>query len=209
MQIELLNVGKHFNKKWVFRNVNLKFFPNQIYGITGENGSGKSTLLKLIGNTLDISEGRVVYKKKETEISKNIYKHISFATPYHAIIEEFTIYEMIEFHFKFKNISNNLTLEQIIKISELGEHSQKQIANFSTGMKQRIKLILALLSDTHVVLLDEPTSNLDTASIEWFHSLLNNFTTDKIVIICSNHNNNELKYCNTLININEYKKNCG
>jgi len=209
MQIELYNAGKHFNRKWIFRNINYIFCTNTIYGITGENGSGKSTLLKLIGNMLDLSEGNVVYKHNDTIISKDIYKYISFATPYHALIEEFNLYEMLKFHFKFKKISNNYSIIDLIKISELENHANKTLATFSTGMKQRVKLLLSLVSETNIVLLDEPTTNFDAASVEWFYSLLKNYISNKIVIICSNHNNSELNFCNSIIDINEYKKNCG
>jgi len=207
MQIELHNVGKHFNKKWVFKNIDYIFYPNSVYGIVGVNGSGKSTLLKLTGNNIDLSEGNIVYKNKESEIKKDIYKYISFATPYHAIIEEFTLNEMLRFHFKFKKIIKNYTLDYIVDISRLDVNANETIATFSTGMKQRIKLLLAFFSDTPIVLLDEPSSNLDNQSVEWMNSLICNYSSNRTIIICSNHNNNELKYCNTIIDINEYKKN--
>lgn len=208
MQIELHNIGKHFNKKWIFRGINLNLLPDNTYGIIGQNGSGKSTLLKIIGNILDISEGNVVYRINQVEIKRNIYKNISFATPYHALIEEFTLYELLKFHFKFKDIIDNLSIDDLIVISQLETHKNKAISTFSTGMKQRIKLLMAFASRTSVILLDEPTTNLDANSIEWFYSLINKYRADRTIVICSNNNEKELTLCKTIIDINEYKKSC-
>lgn len=208
MHIELHNIGKQFNNKWIFRGINLNLLPDYTYGIIGENGSGKSTLLKIIGNILDISEGNVVYKTNDVEIKKNIYKNISFATPYHALIEEFTLIELLKFHFKFKDIIDNLSIEDLVIISKLEPHKNKQISTFSTGMKQRIKLLLAFTSRSSVILLDEPSTNLDNNSIEWFYSLLNKYRSNKTIVICSNNNEKELNLCNKIIDITEYKKSC-
>lgn len=208
MQIELHNIGKQFNKKWIFRGISLNLQPDNAYGIIGQNGSGKSTLLKIIGNILDISEGNVVYKTNQVEIKRDIYKNISFATPYHALIEEFTLFELLKFHFKFKEIIYNLSIDDLIVISQLETHKNKPISTFSTGMKQRIKLLLAFTSQTSAVLLDEPTTNLDADSIEWFYSLLNKYQANRTIVICSNNNEKELNLCKTIVDINKYKKSC-
>jgi ABC-type multidrug transport system ATPase subunit len=133
------------------------------------------------------SQGSVAYEKDGNQIPINeIFKHVSIATPYMDLIDEFTLEEMINFHFKFKRARNNKSTEELIDLFELGRAKDKSIANFSSGMKQRLKLGLAFYSQTDLLFLDEPTTNLDSKSIDWFTQHRDKIPTETLIFIASN-----------------------
>jgi ABC-type multidrug transport system ATPase subunit len=187
MQIFAENLGKRFNKEWIFRALNLDFQVNHAYAITGPNGSGKSTLLQVLSGMMPLSEGSITYSEQKKNISSDeIYKYLSVASPYMELIEEFTLAEHLEFHSKFKKLKNGISEQDLIRILQLQSSKDKEIRYFSSGMKMRLKLGLAFYSDTPILLLDEPTSNLDTKGIEWYQNEIKNNLKDRLVIICSN-----------------------
>lgn len=118
--------------------------------------------------------------------------------------EEFTLREVIEFHFKFKIPFQNLTEKEIIEILYLENHQHKAVSQFSSGMKQRLKLGLAVLSDVPLILLDEPTSNLDKKGVSWYSELINNFCAERTIIVCSNEPR-EYDFCTQKISLEDYK----
>jgi ABC-type multidrug transport system ATPase subunit len=204
-RIKLENIGKKFIKKWIFKDVNLSFVKNQHYAIVGSNGSGKSTLLQVISSYMLPSTGSISYFCQDQEIpSDKVYQHMSMAGPYMELIEEFTLLEMIEFHRKIKGFRAEMTTPQIIQVLELEKHQNKAIKNFSSGMKQRVKLALAFFSDTSLLLLDEPTSNLDAKGAAWYQEQLTKNSKDRIVIICSNHLEADLFSCKEFIKVEDY-----
>lgn len=205
MEISLKNIGRRFNREWIFRGVNYSFKTNDSYAILGRNGSGKSTLLQLIAGNLSPSEGSVDYFTNDKAFeAEKIYESLSLAAPYLELIEEFTLSEMIDFHFKFKPYIGGLNKEQLIDILELNNSKNKPIKYFSSGMKQRTKLALAICSDTSLLLLDEPASNLDTEAIMWYHELIKNYSSNRTVIVCSNQDY-EYFFCNNQIQVSDYK----
>ena len=206
MKIKLTEVGKRYNRDWIFRNVNYEFNAGEAYVILGSNGSGKSTLLQLIAGNQLLSEGNIEYASENINIpAEKIFQHISFASPYLELIEEYSLSEIITFHAQFKSIFKGISLSQIIEITGLAKSKDKELKYFSSGMKQRIRLALAILSDTPILLLDEPTSNLDKKGVEWYSQLIQNYTKNRIVIICSNHQLHEYEFCKHQILIEDYK----
>lgn len=187
MRIEAENLGKRFNREWVFRKFNFTFEENQQYAIIGPNGSGKSTLLQVLWGQLPPSAGANSYYNRDGVIPiENIYQQVSVATPYMELIEEFTLEEMVAFHFKFKRTRNNISVENLITLMQLEHAKKKQILNFSSGMKQRLKLGLAFYSDTSSLFLDEPTTNLDEKSIDWYKTNLKETSSSRLTLIASN-----------------------
>lgn len=208
MQITLSNIGKRYNYEWIFRKVNYEFTNADSYVILGSNGSGKSTLLQVIAGNLIPSEGETSYKidTQQPEVPvENIYKHLSFASPYLELFDEFTLEESIEFQAKFKPFFQELNLETIITLTQLEKAKDKQLKHFSSGMKQRVRLALAILADTPLLLLDEPTSNLDKKAIDWYQELISNYTKNRLVIVCSNQLEHEYFFCKKQLHIEEYK----
>ena len=187
MRITAEKLGKRFNREWVFRNFDFTFDQGNTYAITGPNGSGKSTLLQILWGQLPQSSGLVKYELNGKEISvTEIFHHLSIATPYMDLIDEFTLIEMVQFHFKFKKIRGNHSTEELIKRMELSHARDKHLSNFSSGMKQRLKLALAFYSDTNLVFLDEPSTNLDKKSTSWYMENLLGLPKECTLFIASN-----------------------
>ncbi len=212
MNIELSNAGKRFNREWIFRKVDFIFTTANSYAITGPNGSGKSTLLQSIGGMLQLSEGKIEYAinnptedrtSKELAIEK-AYQYISFCAPYMEVIEEMTLIEFLNFHIQFKPFIANVTIHHVIEMIDLQKSTDKQIRNFSSGMKQRLKLAQAIFSDTPVLLLDEPCTNLDEKGIELYHALIKNYCQNRLVIVSSN-DEVEYRFCEKKVNIMDFK----
>jgi len=204
MKIALNNVGRRFNKEWIFRNLSADFTSGSSYAILGPNGSGKSTLISVLTGSLSPSEGTITFNgEKEIEV-EDIYKYISLAAPYLELVETFTLKELIDFHFKFKNFAQGLDAKSLISILGLEKSVNKEIKYFSSGMKQRTKLALACCSDSPILFLDEPTSNLDVQGINWYRKLIEKFTKDRLTIIGSNQIQ-EYEFCDEHIQIADFK----
>ncbi|WP_411273589.1 ATP-binding cassette domain-containing protein [Daejeonella sp.] len=205
MKIILEQIGRRFNRDWIFKNVNYTFETGNSYAILGANGSGKSTLLQVISGSLTSSEGKVIYSSNNVQVDiENVFPELSLAAPYLELIEEFSLSEHIDFHFQFKKYREGYDKSSLVALLNLLHSEHKVLKNFSSGMKQRVKLALAFCSDTKVLLLDEPTSNLDQQGIEWYRSLITIFSTDRLVIICSNQEH-EYSFCAERINVEDYK----
>lgn len=205
MKITLENIGRRYNREWIFRQVNYEFVSGGRYAILGANGSGKSTMLQVIAGSLTPSEGLVSYTDHGNKIDvEHIFKHISLATPYLELIEEFTLTELAEFHFRFKKPFPGTNIRTLIELLGFERARNKPLRNFSSGMKQRVKLALALCSDTPILLLDEPTANLDKQGISWYLELVELFSANRLVIVCSNQEH-EYQFCEEYIQVMDYK----
>lgn len=206
MSLSLVNIAKKFQKDWIFRNVSYTFQIPGTYVIQGANGSGKSTLLKLISSFLSPSEGKQELKINEKKIElENWNEHITYAAPYFELINEMYLTEFLAFYTKFKPLQKDISITKFIEIAYLEDSSEKLIKNFSSGMKQRLRLALAWLSESSIILLDEPISNLDKKGIAWYKDLANTYSKNKLVIVCSNNIEDEYFFCKNTLHIEELK----
>ena len=206
MKISLTDAGKRFNRDWIFRHLTYEFSAGQSYAIIGPNGSGKSTLLQVLSGAMQINEGVMGFSIDNRQLSiENVYNHVSICAPYLEVVEEMTLTEFLNFHSGFKPFLSSITSEIIISMLGLENAVDKQIRNYSSGMKQRVKLAQAIFSDVPVVLLDEPCTNLDTAGIQLYHDLINVYCRSRMVIVSSN-DEVEYGFCKARLHINDYKK---
>jgi ABC-type multidrug transport system ATPase subunit len=205
MKIRLTNVGKRFNREWIFRNLDFEFHTAISYAITGPNGSGKSTLLQIVAGATTFNEGEIEYFLADKKIlQENVYANISIAAPYLELVEEMTLTEFLEFHSKLKKWLPGFDAEKIISIINLETAAKKQIRYFSSGMKQRVKLAQAIFSDVAMVLLDEPCTNLDEEGIKLYKKLAATYCKDRLLIISSN-DIEEYDFCKEILEIRNYK----
>lgn len=205
MKINLEHIGRRFNREWIFRDVNYVFESGSSYAILGANGAGKSTILQVISGSLSSSEGTISYTKGGVLLNpENVFEHLSMSAPYLELIEELTLRELIDFHFRFKKYRSGLDRDLMIDLMGLKHSEHKAIKNFSSGMKQRVKLALTFCSDTEMILLDEPASNLDQQGLEWYLSLVEKYSAERILIICSNQIQ-EYSFCKNQLNVADYK----
>ena len=224
MRITLIDAGKRFNREWIFRHLHYEFTGAHSYAITGPNGSGKSTLLQAIAGAIGISEGNLNYsipaaagpahppaavpRSLPTADSSvpgdQIFQYLSLTAPYLELIEEMTVTEFLQFHQQFKPLLPSFPIGSVIARLGLESASHKQIRYYSSGMKQRVKLAQAIFSDTPVVLLDEPCTNLDSDGIALYRRLIADHCTGRLVIVSSN-DAQEYDFCEKIINIMDYK----
>ena len=206
MEVSFHNIGKRYRYEWIFRGVNFTFETGKKYAILGPNGSGKSTLLKVISGHLTPSKGNVGFLLKGNELPiEDVYKKISYAAPYIDLIEEFTLTEAIKFHQKFKTFTNRLSPSDLIGILNFEKSKDKPVRFFSSGMKQRLKLVLAICSDSPLLLLDEPTTNLDYQGMNWYRELIEKYGKGRSIIIASNVDA-DYDFCDETLSILNYKK---
>jgi len=206
IDIKLSGAGKKFGREWIFRKVNLDIAAGQKIAILGLNGSGKSTLLQALTGYLTLNEGELTYSINQEKIEdEKLYSYISLASPYLELVEDFTLKEQIEHTAFYKAFLNNLTTEQIVELSGLTAHKDKYIKLFSSGMKQRLKLTLAILADAPILFLDEPTTNLDATVIDWYKNMIANYALDKTIVVCSNSIKDEYSFCDKVITMEDFK----
>ena len=207
MDILVRELGKKFQKNWVFRDFNYHFKNGGAYAITGPNGSGKSTLLQIISGFIPATSGMVQYTGANGKDvpGDSIYKYHTLASPYLELVEEFTLLETLQFHFNFKTLVKGLSLQSVVERLYLSESINKQIKYFSSGMKQRLKLGLAFYAEVPVLLLDEPTTNLDEKGVEWYCEEVTKQQENKLIVVSSNVKN-EYKYCSDVIDLLDFKK---
>lgn len=205
--IQVTNAGKKFGREWIFRKVDLEIKPSEKIVILGLNGSGKSTLLQAMTGYLTLNEGSVSYSnhQQQTEDEQQ-YKLISLASPYLELVEDFTLQEQIEHAHIYKPFLNNLSIAQVIELSGLAAHKDKYIKLFSSGMRQRLKLTLAILADAPILFLDEPTTNLDATVIDWYKNMITTYAMHKTIIVCSNSIKDEYAFCERIITMENFKK---
>jgi len=186
--------------------VEYTFRGGESYAILGSNGSGKSTLLQVLNGSLTPSAGTISYELDGKEVAvEDVFQHLSLAAPYMEMIEEFTLAEMIDLHFKFKSYKAGMDNKAVIDLLAMNTNKNKLIRYFSSGMKQRLKLALAFCSDTPILMLDEPTSNLDAQGVDWYLGLVEKFALNRLTIICSNQPH-EYGFCGHQLSISDYKK---
>ena len=206
MKILLSDAGKRYNREWIFRHFTYEFTNANAYAITGNNGSGKSTLLQVIAGAVQHSEGTIDYADAAKTIApEHHHQYLGIAAPYLELPEEMTLLEFLSFHHSFKPFLSSLSVEGIIQLLGLEKAKEKQLRNFSSGMKQRVKLAQAILSDVPVVLLDEPCTNLDADGISLYHRLINEHCSNRLVIVSSN-DEVEYNFCNYKVSIMDYKQ---
>lgn len=206
MEILLEKAGKKFVREWIFRNLELSLSSGSRTVMLGANGSGKSTFLQLVSGYLLPSEGKLAYRKNGSEVDPSeIYSQVALAAPYLEVPEELTFSELIKFHFRFKEMADGLNEKSVLEYSGLSSSGHKMIRHFSSGMKQRVRLTLAICSNTPVLLLDEPCSNLDAEAISWYNELLRQYVGQRTLLVCSNNQENEFLLCNDRLNISQWK----
>ncbi len=214
LTINLLEVSKRYRLEWIFKNISHEFQPGTRTAILGPNGSGKSTLMRILSGHLTPSRGRVSFVLNEKNAALDpdlVWKSISYAAPYIELIEEFTLIEAIEFQAKLKPFRDGLRPNDLINLlDERGtstvfqKNKGKEIRFFSSGMKQRLRLALATCAATPILLLDEPTTNLDAQGIDWYRFLVEKMAAGRTIVIASN-DPVDMDFCEKRVDILDFK----
>lgn len=205
--VELNNLVKFFGRRLIFDGINFSFSSGNIYGISGPNGSGKSTLVKIIADLISPTKGKVTHKfsNKVVEYEK-LHNHLGFVSPYLFLYDEFTAEENLIHFANIRGIKfNKERSDFLLKELNLFDRRNDLTRGFSSGMKQRLKFIFALLHRPQLIILDEPTSNLDSSGKEIVYELIRIEAKNNLVIVASNEDY-DLQLCKEVINLEDFKK---
>ena len=200
------SVNKTFGRRLIFKDISFKLNSSTIFGISGPNGSGKSTLVKIIANIISPSSGKLIHNFNGTEIKpENLHNHIGLVSPYLVLYDEFTAYENLNYFSEIRGIPfNKGRVDDLLNKFLLFNRKEDLVKTYSSGMKQRLKFIFALMHSPQLIILDEPTSNLDDEGKEVVYELVKEEGSNNIVIIASNEKT-DLSLCNETIDLKNHK----
>ena len=204
--VEAVELNKSFGRRLIFNDLQFKFDKSGAYGISGPNGSGKSTLVKIIAGIIEASKGKIIHKLNDEEIAEeHLHNHIGFVSPYLVLYEEFTTYENLSLFAEIRGIKfNKERVDYLLNKFLLFKRKDDLLKTYSSGMKQRVKFIFALMHSPQLLILDEPTSNLDDEGKNSVYELVKEEGQNNIVLIASNEKN-DLELCNDIVYLEKYK----
>ena len=187
MQIDATGLGKRFQRDWIYRGLTRTFRPGSATAVLGPNGAGKSTLLNTISGQLLPTEGALTYSRAGRSIPvEELPQQLAYAAPYLELLEELTLLEMLHFHTQFKPFRSGVTIDALIGLMYLDKSRHQLVREFSSGMKQRLKLAMALYADAPLLLLDEPTTNLDATGVAWYQEHVQATRAGRTLLLSSN-----------------------
>ena len=204
--LTLQSLTKSFGRRLIFRDINVEFVSGNIYGFAGNNGSGKSTLAKIVTGVLSPTKGKIIHKSKGKEIPmENLHSHIGFVSPYLVLYDEFTAEENLLHSLKIRGLRENLEkIELLFNKFDLYERRNDLLKGYSSGMKQRVKFIFALIHNPSLLIFDEPTSNLDTKGKDTVYKIVEEEAKEKLIILASNEQT-DLDLCKEILYVENYK----
>ena len=198
--LEVSNLRKDFDRRPVFKNLNFTLTNSDSLAITGKNGSGKSTLIKVLANTYSQTSGIVSFSIDGKQVERqHFYKYIGFVSPYLNLYDEFTGYENLHFVTNLRGLNKEL-IDDVLKRVGLFERRHDLVKIYSSGMKQRLKLAFSIIHNPLILMLDEPTSNLDAEGIAAVNSIAEEYKHERILIIATN-DEHERSLCKSDINL--------
>lgn len=195
MKIVVDSVGKYFGEKKIFTDLSFEVSTGSSAAIIGPNGSGKTTLMRIISGLINPTEGAVSYYKNGKQLSKkNMFTRLGLVGPYLELYEELTAIENLLFFSKMKRLADSEEkIGRLMEKMHLSGREDDPVKSYSSGMKQRLKYVFALMSEPEILLLDEPTSNLDKEGIHTVYDVMKQQKSNGILIIATN-DEQDLKY---------------
>jgi heme exporter protein A len=190
-------LSKDFNRNSIFKDISFSLTSPASLSITGKNGAGKSTLSKILAGLLSSTHGTITYLINEKQHGIEEFKHhIGFVSPYLNLYDEFTALENLQILSRIRALSqvNSERIKELLALVGLWNRRDDVVGTFSSGMKQRLKYAFALLHNPAVLILDEPTSNLDSEGIEVIKKIILQQQKTNILVIATN-NKEEASWC--------------
>ncbi len=201
--IETKNLNFSFNaKQAVLKNLNLKIERGSIYGFLGPNGAGKTTTIRLLLGLLDYPKNSIrLFGKELSKDRIEIFSKIGSLIEQPSLYEHISGYDNLEITRRIRNIRKERTAE-VLQLVRLTDASHKKVKAYSLGMKQRLGLAIALLSEPELLILDEPVNGLDPNGMVEIRELLKNINKDfGTTVFLSSHLLSEIEKVVTHIGI--------
>lgn len=208
--IELRNVTKKFGDKTILDNVSLAIPENKICGIIGPSGSGKTTLLNTIMGCLKANRGNVCYKGQDIQSIKQVMKSkVGFASQIHSFYSKLSVKENIEYFGKLYGLNSETIDERrdiLLDVMKLKDDEHKLGEELSSGMKKRLDIACSLIHDPEVLILDEPTADLDAVLRGEILNLLKEIKDSGTTVIITSHLLQEVEQlCDNVVLIHNKK----
>jgi len=205
--VEASELNKTFGRRLIFNAINFKYDESGVFGISGPNGSGKSTLVKIIAGLISPTKGKIIHKNSEDEIiPEKLHNHIGFVSPYLVLYEEFTAWENLNIFSKIREINLDKDYaKDLLNRFLLYNRKDDLVKTYSSGMKQRMKFIFALIHHPELLIFDEPTSNLDDEGKNSVYGIIKDKSKESIIMIASN-DKADLDLCSEILDLNTFKE---
>lgn len=199
------NISKDYNYKTIFQGLSTYFSGSETIALLGDNGSGKSTFLKIISGMTGATTGSVKWFVNEKEVPEyKWYEWLSFCSPQFFFDVRFSVLEILQMYMEIKPFPEHMSADDLIERMGFEQHADKKMNELSSGMYQRVRLILSICTRVPVLFLDEPCSNLDTAGVNWYNQLIGEFANEKLVFVASN-DPREYEFCTRSVQLMDYK----
>jgi ABC-type multidrug transport system ATPase subunit len=206
MRLDAQNLGRRYGRQWIFRLLSHDFQPGTATAILGPNGAGKSTLLSILAGQLLPSEGSVAYSLAGQPVPvAEVPRHLAYCAPYLELPEDFTLLELLAFHTRLKPLRPGLSAAELVELMYLYKARHQAVRTFSSGMKQRLKLGLALYAAAPLLLLDEPTTNLDAQGAAWYLEHVARVRDAGRLVIVSSNVPAEYGFCEAQVRITDFQ----
>lgn len=183
------NVGQNFGSLLLFRQMSFEVGGGESLAITGSNGSGKSTLLQILSGVMTPKAGTVELETNGTVVDAAMRPlHTGLVAPYLSVYDDLTARENLEFLAKARSReAPSKPIADVLALVGLGGREDDSVRTFSSGMKQRVKYAAAMLPEPAVLLLDEPSANLDPAGIKMVHDVMDwQLDAGRILVVATN-----------------------
>ncbi|QKG52219.1 ATP-binding cassette domain-containing protein [Hymenobacter sp. BRD67] len=206
MYLNAQGLGRRYGRQWIFRQLSYNFRPGTATAILGPNGAGKSTLLSILAGQLLPTEGQVAYSLAGQPVAATeVPRHLAYCAPYLELPEDFTLLELLAFHTRLKPLRPGLTVAGLVDIMYLHKARHQAVRTFSSGMKQRLKLGMALYAAAPLLLLDEPTTNLDAQGAAWYQEHVAQVRDAGRLVVVSSNVPAEYSFCEAQIRITDFQ----
>ena len=204
--VEAIELNKTFGRRLIFNGINFRYDESGVYGISGPNGSGKSTLVKIIAGLISPTKGKIIHNNSDDEIiPEKLHNHIGFVSPYLVLYEEFTAWENLNIFSKIREINFNTDYaKDLLNQFLLYNRRDDLVKTYSSGMKQRMKFIFALIHNPELLIFDEPTSNLDDEGKNSVYEIIEDKSKESSILIASN-DKADLDLCSQILDLKTFK----
>jgi heme exporter protein A len=197
------NLTKNFDEKTIFKNLSFKAESGSGLAVLGPNGSGKTTLMRILSHLILPTSGTIHYSENEKTISpEHLFQHIGFLGPYLELYQDLSAMENLQFFSKIRGL-HNFTPRIFHLMEQFGLKGREEdlVKTYSSGMKQRLKYVFALLHEPQILFVDEPRSNLDEEGIGLVYEVLNAYKKDHLLIMATN-DSEDLKLADLRVQVN-------
>lgn len=199
-------VSKKYGRRVLFRRISFDISGGQTLAVTGANGSGKSTLLRILAGVLRPTKGTVHLHLNGAEIAQEERPiQTGLVAPYLNVYDGFTARENLEFIARARRLPNQQNqIDEVLELVTLVARADEYVSTYSSGMKQRIKYAAALLTQPPLLLLDEPSANLDEAGLAMVSRVMERQRNAGRLLIIATNVADEASACDQIVRIEDF-----